>query len=126
MEHTNNEFNMIEVPTGTVFTRYYEDGNPSSKALPDISDPRPVYTTDKATSDLINNSDLAQGVLALRGTSKSVPNTAIDIVTTKPITIMQGNIAGSTNPNATQNVVRTKDLDGLSIIEESERLITKK
>ena len=115
---------MIEVPTGTIFTRYYEDGKTDS--LPKSSDPRPVYTTDKTTSDLINNSDLAQDVLALRGTSNSVPNTAIDIVTTKPITIMQGNIAGSTNPNATQNVVRTKDLDGLSIIEESERLITKK
>ena len=26
---------------------------------------------------------------------------------------MKGNIKGSTNPNAIQNVIRTKDLDGL-------------
>ena len=39
---------------------------------------------------------------------------------------MKGNIKGSTNPNAIQNVIRTIDLDGLSIIEESEKLIPKK
>jgi hypothetical protein len=50
----------------------------------------------------------------------------IDIVTTKPITIMKGNIKGSTDSNAIQYVIRTKDLDGLSIIEESEKLIPKK
>ena len=77
------------------------------------NNPKPVFTTDSDTASLISNSNIAQDVLALRGTSNSVPNTVIDIVTTKPITIMKGNIKGSTNPNAIQNVIRTKDLDGL-------------
>ena len=39
---------------------------------------------------------------------------------------MKGNIKGSTNPNAIQNVIRTKDLDGLEAEFDTARKIDKK
>ena len=89
------------------------------------NNPKPVFTTDSDTASLISNSNIAQDVLALRGTSNSVPNTVIDIVTTKPITIMKGNIKGSTDSNAIQYVIRTKDLDGLKADYDTARKIDK-
>jgi hypothetical protein len=90
------------------------------------NNPKPVFTTDSDTASLISNSNIAQDVLALRGTSNSVPNTVIDIVTTRPITIMKGNIKGSTDSNAIQYVIRTIDLDGLSEVIRSKKHIYKK
>ena len=39
---------------------------------------------------------------------------------------MKGNIKGSTNPNAIQNVIRTKDLDGLKRVKGSAKKIKNK
>ena len=38
------------------------------------NNPKPVFTTDSDTASLISNSNVAQDILALRGTSNSVPN----------------------------------------------------
>ena len=39
-----------------------------------MSNPRAVFTTDSDMASLISNSKIAQDILALRGTSNSVPN----------------------------------------------------